>query len=143
MLSCLSDTCDLYWNMLCFIFSYPLLVQEVYASANSQVHTLRRMVREKDQTIRRQSRLERQAQEAQQAGGPGAPQPQRGEGDGGVADSASPSPPPCPNLSPRWDVTENNPLSNKQHTDTVTDWLVYITLHLTAKEQIIPSDMGH
>lgn len=79
----------------------PLLVQEVYASANSQVHTLRRMVREKDQTIRRQSRLERQAQEAQQAGGPGAPQPQRGEGDGGVADSASPSPPPCANLSPR------------------------------------------
>uniref|UniRef100_A0A8P4G1Q9 Formin-like protein 2 n=1 Tax=Dicentrarchus labrax TaxID=13489 RepID=A0A8P4G1Q9_DICLA len=75
-------------------------VREVYASANSQVHTLRRMVREKDQTIRRQSRLERQAQEAQQAGGPGAPQPQRGEGDGGVADSASPSPPPCPNLSP-------------------------------------------
>lgn len=76
-------------------------VQEVYASANTQVHTLRRMVREKDQTIRRQSRLERQAQEAQQVGGPGAPQPQRGEGDGGVADSASPSPPPCPNLSPR------------------------------------------
>uniref|UniRef100_A0A4W6G0N1 Formin-like 2b n=1 Tax=Lates calcarifer TaxID=8187 RepID=A0A4W6G0N1_LATCA len=63
-------------------------LREVYASANSQVHTLRRMVREKDQTIRRQSRLERQAQEAQQAGGPGAPQPQRGEGDGGVADSA-------------------------------------------------------
>ncbi|XP_049922273.1 formin-like protein 2 [Epinephelus moara] len=76
-------------------------IREVYASTNSQVHTLRRMVREKDQTIRRQSRLERQAQEAQQAGGPGAPQPQRGEGDGGVADSASPSPPPCPNLSPR------------------------------------------
>ncbi|XP_060889087.1 formin-like protein 2 [Labrus mixtus] len=75
-------------------------VRDVYASANSQVHTLRRMVREKDQTIRRQSRLERQAQEAQQAGGPGAPQPQRGEGDGGVGDSASPSPPPCPNLSP-------------------------------------------
>lgn len=75
--------------------------QEVYASANTQVHTLRRIVREKDQTIRRQSRLERQAQEAQQAGGPGALQPQRGEGDGGVADSASPSPPPCPNLSPR------------------------------------------
>uniref|UniRef100_A0A669D8S7 Formin-like 2b n=1 Tax=Oreochromis niloticus TaxID=8128 RepID=A0A669D8S7_ORENI len=70
-------------------------LRDVYASANSQVHTLRRMVREKDQTIRRQSRLERQAQEAQQAGGPGAPQPQRGEGDGGVADSASPSPPPC------------------------------------------------
>uniref|UniRef100_A0A3B4TMV7 Formin-like 2b n=1 Tax=Seriola dumerili TaxID=41447 RepID=A0A3B4TMV7_SERDU len=62
-------------------------LREVYASANTQVHTLRRMVREKDQTIRRQSRLERQAQEAQQAGGPGAPQPQRGEGDGGVADS--------------------------------------------------------
>uniref|UniRef100_A0A7N5ZRG6 Formin-like 2b n=1 Tax=Anabas testudineus TaxID=64144 RepID=A0A7N5ZRG6_ANATE len=69
-------------------------LREVYASANSQVHTLRRMVREKDQTIRRQSRLERQAQDAQQAGGPGAPQPQRGEGDGGVAESASPSPPP-------------------------------------------------
>ncbi|XP_062271330.1 LOW QUALITY PROTEIN: formin-like protein 2 [Scomber scombrus] len=76
-------------------------MREVYTSANTQVHTLRRMVREKDQTIRRQSRLERQAQEAQQAGGPGAPQPQRGEGDGGVADSASPSPPPFPNLSPQ------------------------------------------
>uniref|UniRef100_A0A087XN34 Formin-like 2b n=1 Tax=Poecilia formosa TaxID=48698 RepID=A0A087XN34_POEFO len=75
-------------------------LREVYASANTQVHTLRRIVREKDQTIRRQSRLERQAQEAQQSGGPGAPQPQRGEGDGGVADSASPSPPPCPTLSP-------------------------------------------
>uniref|UniRef100_A0A665TUJ9 Formin-like 2b n=1 Tax=Echeneis naucrates TaxID=173247 RepID=A0A665TUJ9_ECHNA len=76
-------------------------LREGYASANTQVHTLRRIVREKDQTIRRQSRLERQAQEAQQAGGPGAPQPQRGEGDGGVADSTSPSPPPCPNLSLR------------------------------------------
>ncbi|KAM4602205.1 formin-like protein 2 [Polymixia lowei] len=78
-------------------------IRDVYASANSQVHTLRRIVREKDQTIRRQSRLERQtleSQEAQQAGGPGAPHPQRGEGDGGVADSACPSPPPCPNLSP-------------------------------------------
>uniref|UniRef100_A0A8C2ZB61 Formin-like 2b n=1 Tax=Cyclopterus lumpus TaxID=8103 RepID=A0A8C2ZB61_CYCLU len=75
-------------------------VREVHASTNTQVHTLRRIVREKDQTIRRQSRLERQAQEAQQAGGPGAPQPQRGEGDGGVGDSTSPSPPPCPNLCP-------------------------------------------
>ncbi|RVE55366.1 hypothetical protein OJAV_G00237090 [Oryzias javanicus] len=75
-------------------------LREVYANANSQVHTLRRIVREKDQTIRRHSRLERQAQEAQQAGGPGAPQPPRGEGDGGVSDSASPSPPPCSNLSP-------------------------------------------
>uniref|UniRef100_A0A8C5DC43 Formin-like protein 2 n=1 Tax=Gouania willdenowi TaxID=441366 RepID=A0A8C5DC43_GOUWI len=72
-------------------------LRDVYASANSQVHTLRRMVREKDQTIRRQSRLERQAQEAQQGGGP-----QRGEGDGGVSDCASPSPPPCANLSPRY-----------------------------------------
>lgn len=76
-------------------------VQEVYASANSQVHTLRRMVREKDQTIRRQSHLERQAQEPQQAGGPGALQPQRGEGDGGVADSVPPSPPPCSSISLR------------------------------------------
>lgn len=76
-------------------------MQEVYASANSQVHTLRRMVREKDQTIRRQSHLERQVQEPQPTGGPGVPQPQRGEGDGGVADSVSPSPPPCTNLSHR------------------------------------------
>ncbi|XP_060923008.1 formin-like protein 2 [Limanda limanda] len=75
-------------------------LRDTHANTNSQVHTLRRIVREKDQTIRRQSRLERQAQEAQHAGGPGAPQPQRGEGDGGVNDSASPSPPPCPNLSP-------------------------------------------
>uniref|UniRef100_A0A671YUJ6 Formin-like 2b n=1 Tax=Sparus aurata TaxID=8175 RepID=A0A671YUJ6_SPAAU len=67
-------------------------VREVYASANTQVHTLRRMVREKDQTIRRQSRLERQAQEAQQVGGPGAPQPQRGEGD--VSNGTFPAPPP-------------------------------------------------
>uniref|UniRef100_H3BWK0 Formin-like 2b n=1 Tax=Tetraodon nigroviridis TaxID=99883 RepID=H3BWK0_TETNG len=76
-------------------------IREVYASANSQVHTLRRMVREKDQTIRRQSHLERQAPEAQQTGGAGVLQPQRGEGDGGVADSVSLSPPPCRNLSPR------------------------------------------
>ncbi|XP_061909970.1 formin-like protein 2 isoform X2 [Entelurus aequoreus] len=75
-------------------------LRDVYANTNTQVHTLRRIVREKDQTIRRQSRLERQAQEAQQAGGPGAPQPQRGEGDGGVVNCASPSPPPCSNLSP-------------------------------------------
>lgn len=76
-------------------------MQEVYASANSQVHTLRRMVREKDQTIRRQSHLERQVPEPQQPEGAGAVQPQRGEGDGGVADSVSPSPPPCSNLSLR------------------------------------------
>ncbi|XP_053273251.1 formin-like protein 2 [Pleuronectes platessa] len=75
-------------------------LRDMHANTNTQVHTLRRIVREKDQTIRRQSRLERQAQEAQHAGGPGAPQPQRGEGDGGVTDCASPSPPPCPNLSP-------------------------------------------
>uniref|UniRef100_A0A3Q2WPT8 Formin-like 2b n=1 Tax=Haplochromis burtoni TaxID=8153 RepID=A0A3Q2WPT8_HAPBU len=84
-------------------------LRDVYASANSQVHTLRRMVREKDQTIRRQSRLERQAQEAQQAGGPGAPQPQRGEGDGGVADSASPSPPPLITLSFFSSLVSNGP----------------------------------
>lgn len=83
------------------IFTYLLSVQEVYASANSQVHTLRRMVREKDQTIRRQSHLERQGHEPQQTGGPGVLQPQRGEGDGGVAESVSPSPPPCSNLSLR------------------------------------------
>ncbi|KAA8578010.1 hypothetical protein FQN60_010650 [Etheostoma spectabile] len=61
-------------------------IRGVYASTSSTVTTLRRMVREKDQTIRRQTRLERQAQEAQQVGGPGAPQPPRGEGDGGVGD---------------------------------------------------------
>uniref|UniRef100_A0A3B3ZZP4 Uncharacterized protein n=1 Tax=Periophthalmus magnuspinnatus TaxID=409849 RepID=A0A3B3ZZP4_9GOBI len=33
-------------------------IREGYANANSQVHTLRRIVKEKDQTIRRQSRLE-------------------------------------------------------------------------------------
>ncbi|XP_058472791.1 formin-like protein 2 [Solea solea] len=75
-------------------------LRDVYTNANTQVHTLRRIVREKDQTIRRQSRLERQAQEAHQVGGANAPHPQRGEGDGGVAESASASPPPCPNLSP-------------------------------------------
>uniref|UniRef100_A0A8C6NNR0 Formin-like 2b n=1 Tax=Nothobranchius furzeri TaxID=105023 RepID=A0A8C6NNR0_NOTFU len=67
-------------------------LREVYANANSQVHTLRRMVREKDQTIRRQSRMERQAQETQLAVGPGAPQPQRGEGD--VSNGPYPAPPP-------------------------------------------------
>uniref|UniRef100_A0A3P8X7J6 Formin-like 2b n=1 Tax=Esox lucius TaxID=8010 RepID=A0A3P8X7J6_ESOLU len=71
-------------------------IRDVYASANNQVHTLRRIVREKDQTIRRQSRLERQAQEGvggvlmAQGGGP--LHPARGEGDGGVGDSSSPSP---------------------------------------------------
>ncbi|KAJ4918913.1 hypothetical protein JOQ06_003372 [Pogonophryne albipinna] len=64
-------------------------IRDVYAAVNSQVHTLRRIVREKDQTIGDRV-LERQAQEAQQAGGPGAPQPPRGEGDGGVGDLPPP-----------------------------------------------------
>uniref|UniRef100_A0A3B3ZZM0 Uncharacterized protein n=1 Tax=Periophthalmus magnuspinnatus TaxID=409849 RepID=A0A3B3ZZM0_9GOBI len=49
-------------------------IREGYANANSQVHTLRRIVKEKDQTIRRQSRLERQSDQS--------PANQRGEGDG-------------------------------------------------------------
>ncbi|XP_072307711.1 formin-like protein 2 [Eucyclogobius newberryi] len=61
-------------------------IREGYASANSQVHTLRRIVKEKDQTIRRQSRLERQSDQS--------PANQRGEGDGGVSES------PPPHLSP-------------------------------------------
>uniref|UniRef100_A0A8K9UL00 Formin-like 2b n=1 Tax=Oncorhynchus mykiss TaxID=8022 RepID=A0A8K9UL00_ONCMY len=70
-------------------------IRDVYASANNQVHTLRRIVREKDQTIRRQSRLERHAQEG--GGGTlvvqggGTLQPARGEGDGGVGDLSSTS----------------------------------------------------
>uniref|UniRef100_A0A674MVF8 Formin-like 2b n=1 Tax=Takifugu rubripes TaxID=31033 RepID=A0A674MVF8_TAKRU len=71
-------------------------IREVYASANSQVHTLRRIVREKDQTIRRQSHLERQAQEPQQTGGPGALQPQRGEVSGRSYSAPSPHAPPPP-----------------------------------------------
>ena len=67
----------------------------MYASANTQVHTLRRIVREKDQTIRRQSQL------TDQPGGLAAHQPMRGEGDGGVAESGCPSPPPCLTLSSR------------------------------------------
>uniref|UniRef100_A0A3Q1CDY0 Formin-like 2b n=1 Tax=Amphiprion ocellaris TaxID=80972 RepID=A0A3Q1CDY0_AMPOC len=63
--------------------------------ANSQVHTLRRMVREKDQTIRRQSRLERQAQEvfflvSKVSNGPyPAPPPP------GPPPPPPPPPPPC------------------------------------------------
>ncbi|XP_064879557.1 formin-like protein 2 [Oncorhynchus nerka] len=70
-------------------------IRDVYASANNQVHTLRRIVREKDQTIRRQSRLERHAQEG--GGGTlvvqggGTLHPARGEGDGGVGDLSSTS----------------------------------------------------
>ncbi|XP_067116311.1 formin-like protein 2 isoform X2 [Osmerus mordax] len=78
-------------------------IREVYASANTQVHTLRRIVKEKDQTIRRQSRLERQAQEgggAKEAQAGGGVHPLRGEGDGGVSDIPSPSPPLGTALSP-------------------------------------------
>uniref|UniRef100_A0A665TJB1 Formin-like 2b n=1 Tax=Echeneis naucrates TaxID=173247 RepID=A0A665TJB1_ECHNA len=83
-------------------------LREGYASANTQVHTLRRIVREKDQTIRRQSRLERQAQEAQQAGGPGinvsllicSPETiayhSMGPGMGGASGMQAPPPPPPP-----------------------------------------------
>uniref|UniRef100_A0A3P8VGU7 Formin-like 2b n=1 Tax=Cynoglossus semilaevis TaxID=244447 RepID=A0A3P8VGU7_CYNSE len=68
-----------------------------YSSANAQLVTLRRMVREKDQTINRQSLLDRQSQSEHQDPGVGhtgedvTPQLQRGQGDGGVAESASPS----------------------------------------------------
>ncbi|XP_034035698.1 formin-like protein 2 isoform X1 [Thalassophryne amazonica] len=72
-------------------------LREVYASTNSQVHTLRRMVREKDQTIRHQSRLDRHSQEPQQAGCLGVTQHQREEGDGGVEDFTSL--PLCPKVS--------------------------------------------
>ncbi|KAJ8004012.1 hypothetical protein DPEC_G00154380 [Dallia pectoralis] len=76
-------------------------IRDVYASANNQVHTLRRIVREKDQTIRRQSRLERQAQEGVLvAQGGGTLHPARGEGDGGTGDSSSPSPTLGMTLSP-------------------------------------------
>ncbi|XP_036807305.1 formin-like protein 2 [Oncorhynchus mykiss] len=76
-------------------------IRDVYASANNQVHTLRRIVREKDQTIRRQSRLERHAQE----GGRGH---LGGSGDsglwlvrGGTRDDASPSPSPTTSTNAR------------------------------------------
>uniref|UniRef100_A0A8C7KPW6 Formin-like 2b n=1 Tax=Oncorhynchus kisutch TaxID=8019 RepID=A0A8C7KPW6_ONCKI len=85
-------------------------IRDVYASANNQVHTLRRIVREKDQTIRRQSRLERHAQEG--GGGTlvvqggGTLHPARGEGDGGCQTGPTllllllllPHPPPPPPL---------------------------------------------
>ncbi|XP_008323607.1 formin-like protein 2 isoform X2 [Cynoglossus semilaevis] len=72
-------------------------LREAYSSANAQLVTLRRMVREKDQTINRQSLLDRQSQSEHQDPGVGhtgedvTPQLQRGQGDGGVAESASPS----------------------------------------------------
>lgn len=79
------------------LMSPVLIEQEAYSSANAQLVTLRRMVREKDQTINRQSLLDRQSQSEHQDPGVGhtgedvTPQLQRGQGDGGVAESASPS----------------------------------------------------
>uniref|UniRef100_A0AAV2LBM3 Formin-like 2b n=1 Tax=Knipowitschia caucasica TaxID=637954 RepID=A0AAV2LBM3_KNICA len=71
-------------------------IREGYASANTQVHTLRRIVKEKDQTIRRQSRLERQSDQILAN--------QRGEGDGGVSES------PPPHLSPSPETVANHSL---------------------------------
>uniref|UniRef100_A0A8C7KIX8 Formin-like 2b n=1 Tax=Oncorhynchus kisutch TaxID=8019 RepID=A0A8C7KIX8_ONCKI len=88
-------------------------IRDVYASANNQVHTLRRIVREKDQTIRRQSRLERHAQEG--GGGTlvvqggGTLHPARGEGDGGVGDLSSTSLTLGMTLSPSPETCQTGP----------------------------------
>uniref|UniRef100_A0A3B4TMB0 Formin-like 2b n=1 Tax=Seriola dumerili TaxID=41447 RepID=A0A3B4TMB0_SERDU len=83
-------------------------LREVYASANTQVHTLRRMVREKDQTIRRQSRLERQAQEAQgnitATSDSTVAYHSMGPGMGGAPGMPAPPPPPPPPPMPETKV---------------------------------------
>uniref|UniRef100_A0A672M940 ADP-ribosylation factor-like protein 6-interacting protein 6 n=1 Tax=Sinocyclocheilus grahami TaxID=75366 RepID=A0A672M940_SINGR len=70
----------------------------VYRDASSQVHTLRRIVREKDETIQRQSTLEKKIHELERRG---SLQIQvRGEGDGEGDVSPLPSPPQPMALSP-------------------------------------------
>lgn len=44
------------------------VTQEVYKDANSQVHTLRRMVKEKDEAIQRQCNLEKKIHELEKQG---------------------------------------------------------------------------
>lgn len=73
-------------------------IQTVYRDASSQVHTLRRIVREKDETIQRQSTLEKKINELERRG---SLQIQvRGEGDGEGDVSPLPSPPQPMALSP-------------------------------------------
>uniref|UniRef100_A0A9J8CZD0 Formin-like 2b n=2 Tax=Cyprinus carpio TaxID=7962 RepID=A0A9J8CZD0_CYPCA len=75
-------------------------VRAVYRDASSQVHTLRRIVREKDETIQRQSTLEKKIHELERRG---SLQIQvRGEGDGEGDVSPLPSPPQPMALSPSY-----------------------------------------
>lgn len=78
--------------------SYDLFVQAVYRDSSSQVHTLRRIVREKDEAIQKQSTLEKKLHELERRG---SLQIQvRGEGDGEGDVSPLPSPPQPMPLSP-------------------------------------------
>lgn len=52
-------------SLLLFICKW---VQEVYKDASSQVHTLRRMVKEKDEAIQRQCNLEKKIHELEKQG---------------------------------------------------------------------------
>lgn len=45
-----------------------LLLQEIYKDANTQVHTLRKMVKEKEEAIQRQSTLEKKIHELEKQG---------------------------------------------------------------------------
>lgn len=49
-------------------FPVPVSFQEIYKDANSQVHTLRKMVKEKEEAIQRQSTLEKKIHELEKQG---------------------------------------------------------------------------
>uniref|UniRef100_A0A8C8JCZ9 Formin-like 2a n=1 Tax=Oncorhynchus tshawytscha TaxID=74940 RepID=A0A8C8JCZ9_ONCTS len=81
-------------------------VREVYKDANSQVHTLRRMVKEKDEAIQRQCNLEKKIHELENAkwaiGWPrcSSPSPAAPASPGPMTASAPPPPPPPPPMAP-------------------------------------------
>ena len=60
---------------------HPVAEQETYESTSSQVHTLRRMIQEKDAAFQQRSNLERRLQELEQQGGVAVP---RGPGCGAL-----------------------------------------------------------
>ncbi|KAG5833857.1 hypothetical protein ANANG_G00280360 [Anguilla anguilla] len=63
-------------------------IREVYKDANSQVHTLRRMVKEKDEAIQRQCHLEKKIHELEKQGS--IKLQKRGDGDIAILTSGSP-----------------------------------------------------
>ncbi|KAJ8253329.1 hypothetical protein GJAV_G00211690 [Gymnothorax javanicus] len=113
-------------------------IREVYKDANSQVHTLRRMVKEKDEAIQRQCHLEKKIHELEKQGSikvqkrsdgdiailpSGAPDaeggagayvggacsPQGQEGGAGPGGASTPPPPPPPPPLPESGSVPNGP----------------------------------